>query len=89
MSAPPQKLNGWTEHAREEFGDILGKPPSDQQMRHLLKLWARNANSAFLNRHGRWQVKVKYMHKNKQYALWLVAGVQESQWLLWTVFEVG
>jgi len=87
MSAP-QKLNGWTQHARSEFGDILGQPPSDQQMRQLLKLWGKHASSAFLNRRGRWQVKVRYTHKSKSYSLWLVAGEQDEQWLLWTVFEV-
>lgn len=84
----PQKLDGWTPHARDKFDKILGQPPSDQQMRQLLKLWARNAHAAFRNRHGRWQVKVRYTHKRKTYRIWLVADKQGDQWLLWTVFEV-
>ncbi|MCS6918937.1 MAG: hypothetical protein NZM28_04135 [Fimbriimonadales bacterium] len=84
----PQQLDGWTQHARDEFGDILGQPPSDQQMRQLLGLWSQNAQSAFRNRRGRWQVKVRYTHKRKAYRLWLIAGEQDNQWLLWTVFEV-
>lgn len=85
---PPTKLQGWTNHAREKFGDILGSAPSDQQMRDLLRLWQRNAHKAFLNRHGRWQTKV--YSKLAKASVFLVAGQDsQGQWLLWTVFKVG
>ncbi len=88
MGQPPASLQGWTQHAWEKFGAILGTPPSDQQMRELLRLWQRQSRRAFLNRHGRWQVKV--FSKLTKRRLWLVAGQdQHGQWLLWTVFEVG
>lgn len=84
----PSKLHGWTEHARNEFADILGQSPSNQQMRALLRLWQKHNQQAFLNRQGRWQVKVVYKHKQQSHNLWLVAGKQNGKWLLWTVFEV-
>jgi hypothetical protein len=86
MAQPPTKLDGWTQHAKEEFADILGKAPSDQQMRELLQLWRKHSQRAFLNQRGRWQVKV--FSKSLNRALWLVAGEKEGLWLLWTVFEV-
>jgi len=86
MGLPPAKLQGWTTHAREEFAEILGRSPSDQQMRELLQLWRRHSGQAFLNRHGRWQVKV--FSKSLNRALWLIVGEHGGQWLLWTVFTV-
>jgi hypothetical protein len=36
MTKPSHALEGWTDHAREEYGDILERAPSDQEMRQLL-----------------------------------------------------
>ncbi len=54
----------------------------------LLRLWQKHNQQAFLNRQGRWQVKVVYKHKQQRHNLWLVAVKQNGKWLLWTVFEV-
>ena len=89
MPNPPNTLHGWTNHAREEYSDILGRPPSDQEMRQLLRLWAKHSAKAFLNATGRWQLKVEVSPKRSRRKLWLVAGEHQGEWLLWTVFEVG
>jgi hypothetical protein len=89
MPNPPNTLDGWTNHAHAGYGDILGRPPSDQEMRQLLRLWEVNSAKAFLNRYGRWQVKVEVGSKRSRRKVWLVAGEQQGKWLLWTVFEVG
>ena len=88
MTKSPHALEGWTDHAREEYGDILGRLPSEQEMRQLLRLWKENSAKAFPNRHGRWQVKVEVGSKRSRRKVWLVAGEQQGKWLLWTVFEV-
>jgi hypothetical protein len=89
MTKPPHALEGWTDHAREEYGTFWGEPPSDQEMRQLLRLWERHSAEAFLNRKGRWQVKVEVISKRSRRRLWLIAGEHDGKWLLWTVFEVG
>jgi hypothetical protein len=88
MPNPPNTLHGWTNHAREEYSDILGRPPSDQEMRQLLRLWAKHSAKAFLNARGRWQMKVEVGSNRSRRKVWLVAGKQAGKWLLWTVFEV-
>lgn len=87
LDQPPPRLTGWTAHARDKFETILRQPPSDQQMRELLRLWQAHHTDAFLNSHQRWQVKV--FHKTTKTWLWLVVGEQDGKPLLWTVFKVG
>jgi hypothetical protein len=71
------------------MGTFWGDPSSDQEMRQLLRLWERHSAEAFLNRKGRWQVKVEVISKRSRRRLWLIAGEHDGKWLLWTVFEVG
>jgi hypothetical protein len=79
MPTPPNTLDGWTNHACAEYGDILGRPPSDQEMRQLLRLWKENSAKAFLNSKGRWQVKVEVGSKRLRRKVWLVVGEQQGK----------